>query len=45
MIIRIRIAAANMPMRDLVRRACFSVLVNLPFREKKVDIADSMKSR
>lgn len=45
MIIRIKIAAANMPMRHLGRRACFSVLGNLPFREKKVDIADSIKSR
>ena len=44
-IIRIRIAAANMPMRHLGRRACFSVLGNLPFREKREDIADSIKSR
>lgn len=45
MIIRIRIAADNMPIRSLGRSACFNVLGNLPFREKKMDIADSMKSR
>jgi hypothetical protein len=45
MIIRIRIAADNMPMRYLERSACFSMFGNLPFREKKVDIADSIKSR